>query len=252
MELNNDSSGNAAKTRLNFLNNTSFGANIILNSSNYTDGSTLDLIPNMFSITSTVNDINISPSSSGKTLLGYDTNTKAFEISSSGAMSFDTSNNSGSWVSNYGISGQILSSQGSGAPPKWSTISFAGFPKIIYIDSSQYFPAIQDTSGTLFSYNDASGLSINKTRIITFTTSFYVQNIGLNNILTFQLYINNSLTQSFNLYRPNNNEPLQYIILFKYSNTNTSETVVIKFNSNDNTLRFDASSIKIFKMEEIQ
>ena len=192
----------------------------------------------------------ISPNNSG-ILLGYSSDNKAIEINFYGAMSFDTLGNNNyplTYTSNYGTLGQVLTSQGSTASPQWSAISYAGFPKIIKIESTQYyFPGFTDTSGTLFSYVDASGLTAGKTRIITFTTTLTI--ISGSNI-TYSLFVNGVSTQSFNI-KSAVNSSMQRVIQFSYSNENTSEIIDIKFNA-FNIVNIDPNDVYSFRMEEIQ
>jgi len=229
------------------------------NSSSYQQATnSLNELGDAFVIQNVSGSVLISGSGFGSVFLGYGlSETKAIEINPYGAMSFDTSGNNDyplTYTSNYGTSGQVLTSQGNSAPPKWNTLNYTGFPKIIYVTSAQYPSGLYDTSGTLFTYADASGLSVSKTRIITFTTSLKLGVPGINNIMTYSLYINGSMTatQTFNQYVPTNTSPIQNTLQFKYSNTNIAETIDIKFNSNDNTMDFGTSDLYIFRMEEIQ
>jgi hypothetical protein len=245
LRIQNTSTGVSAASNLT-LKNSANTATLEFKSTGYTAGTTIDASSNVLTISNPSGSI--STNSGNKTLFGYSSNTRAIEISSSGALSFDTSNNSGTFVSNYGNVGQVLSSQGSSAPPKWSTINFAGFPKIIYVDSSQYFPGFTDTSGTLFSYVDASGLTAGKTRIITFTTTL---TIGSGSNITYSLFINGISVKSFNI-KSAVNSSMQRVIQFLYSNSNTSELINIKFDAFGNTVTIDPFDIYSFRMEEIQ
>ena len=175
-------------------NNTNT-ATLELKSSGYTAGTTIDAKANLLSISNPSNPININ--SGDRTLIGYSSNNKAVEIASTGAMSFDTSNNSGTWVSNYGTTGQILSSQGSSAPPRWITNTGGISVQNPNINGIAY---IRDGSGNLDSSSnfiyDGSGIQITSSK----NSSFFLL------LLTIRLSISNSLTFSplsfFNVHIP--------------------------------------------------
>ena len=81
------------------------------------------------------------------TLFGYSSQHRAIEINTNGAMSFDTSNNSGTLISNFGTSGQILSSQGSSSNPKWGNLT----------DLSGYTTTVNKNIGGIAYVRDGSG-----------------------------------------------------------------------------------------------
>jgi hypothetical protein len=192
----------------------------------------------------------------GKIIMGYNLGYKAIEINRYGAMSFDTSGNNDTpltFTSNYGTSGQMLTSQGSNAPPQWTT-PYTGFPKIIFVTSAQYTFSLIDSSGGLFSYNVSSGLNSGRTRVITFTTTFRIDTPGTATYITFSLYINAVFQKSFNINKPTTTDSRQYTFVFTYSNTNTFEFVSIVFQASDAStlLQIDSTELYNFRMEEIQ
>jgi hypothetical protein len=197
---------------------------------------------------------NTTPSTYQKILLGYQSGAKAIEINSFGAMSFDTSGNNDSapmtFTSNYGTSGQVLMSQGSSAPPQWTTPSFSGFPKIISIVNSNYSITYVDSSANLYSAN-LTGLTSGKTRIITFTTQVHTSTIGTG-YYEYTISITGTASQIYNVKKPITNLAQQHTITFTYSNTNTIETIVIKLNTIDGTLNIGTNDYYSFRMEEIQ
>ena len=162
LQIQNTNTGTNATTDLN-IKTYSNTATLKLSSTNYTPGTTIDAQGNILSLTNTVGSINLN--SNSKTLIGYSSNTRALEIASTGAVSFDTSNNSGTWVSNYGTSGQILSSQGSSLPPKWITNTGGISVQNPNINGIAY---IRDGSGNLDSSSnfiyDGSGIQITSTK----------------------------------------------------------------------------------------
>jgi hypothetical protein len=208
---------------------------------------------NNFSFQNEAGDIALIPSGIKKLLLGYNSGLKAVEINQNGAMSFDTSGNNDNpltFTSNYGTSGQVLISQGSSAPPQWTTPSFSGFPKIISIVKSNYSTTIVDSSANLYSAN-LTGLTSGKTRIITFTTGVHTSTIGTG-YYEYSLSITGTASQIYNVKKPNTNLAQQHTITFTYSNTNTIETIVIKLNTIDGALNISNYDYYSFRMEEIQ
>jgi hypothetical protein len=172
LQIKNTSTGASATTELNIKNSTNTGK-LQLKSTGYTDGTTIDAKSNMLSLVNSSGSVNIN--SGDKTLIGYSSNTKAFEISSLGAMSFDTSNNSGTWVSNYGTSGQVLASQGSGAPPRWINNTGGSGGGILMANSNiNGIPYVIDGSGNLdtssnFFYDGSGGVHIRSSTNSQFT-----------------------------------------------------------------------------------
>jgi len=262
---NTTTAGNASTTQIKLIGYSNSGLIDLKGSIFQQYNNRIDQTVNNLSLKSPNGDISLMPGyasiNGGKILLGYNEGYKAIEINRYGALSFDSSGNNDlnlTFTSNYGVSGeQIMISRGSNAPPRWGRITdvsggISGFPKIISIQMNNYGTTYTDSSNNLFSYNISSGLTSGKTRIITFTTGVNTSTIGSVTFYTYTLFINGTSIQSYNVKKPNTNLSQLHTITFSYSNSNTTETVLIKLDTGDGALNIGTSDYYSFRMEEIQ
>lgn len=167
IQIQNSLYGNLATTNV-VIKNDTYDAKLELKSSGYTNGLSIDATANMLSIT---NAGSISTNSGNKTLIGYSSNTKAIEINNLGAISFDTYNNTITYISNYGTTGQVIMSQGSSTNPKWSSVSDISGVITTFSRNIRGIAYIKDTSGNLdstsnFIYDGSGLITINATEAV--------------------------------------------------------------------------------------
>ena len=172
LTIQNTNTGGTASSDL-ILKNSANTVTIELKSTGYTDGTTIDAKTNMLSISNPSNSININ--SGDRTLFGYSSNTKAIEIASTGAVSFDTSNNSGTWVSNYGTTGQVLTSQGSSSNPKWTSLVNVPSTSLLYSSTGL---DISGSSNIIFANNVLNTSRIESQKINLNINTTWINNPG--------------------------------------------------------------------------